>query len=89
MGDQIQHQPQLVNLFQEERATNTARQEAINACLNALTKDLAHSKVDSKSTEQTNQIRGWRVKGEWQEGQDQMQDEVPSFLGIQSLIFQG
>ena len=36
-----------MNLFQEEGAANIARQEAINACLDALTKDLVNSKVDS------------------------------------------
>ena len=41
MGDQIQHQlAKLVNLFQEERAANIARQEAINARLDALTNDV-------------------------------------------------
>jgi len=54
MEDQIQHQlAQLVNLFQEERATNLARQEAINVCLDALAKDLESSKVDSDSNENT------------------------------------
>ncbi|MCE3216768.1 hypothetical protein HAX54_007953, partial [Datura stramonium] len=41
----------LVNLFREERAANLARQEAINARLDALTKDLANSKADYESTE--------------------------------------
>ncbi|XP_015168562.1 uncharacterized protein [Solanum tuberosum] len=69
MGDQIQHQlAQLVNLFQEERAANIARQEAINARLDALTKDLANSKVDSESTDHTSQNRGWKGKSGVAEG---------------------
>ncbi|KAH0706378.1 hypothetical protein KY285_010880 [Solanum tuberosum] len=69
MGDQIQHQlAQLVNLFQEERAANIARQEAINARLDALTKDLANSKVDSESTDHTSQNRGWKGKSVVAEG---------------------
>ncbi|KAH0693198.1 hypothetical protein KY290_021370 [Solanum tuberosum] len=61
MGDQIQHQlAQLVNLFQEERAANLARHEATNARLDALTQDLANSKVDSDSTEHISQNRGWK-----------------------------
>ncbi|KAK4357659.1 hypothetical protein RND71_023269 [Anisodus tanguticus] len=52
MTDQIQHQlAQLVNLFQEERTANLARQQAINARLDALTKDSANSKTDCESTE--------------------------------------
>ncbi|KAH0696370.1 hypothetical protein KY290_013733 [Solanum tuberosum] len=63
MGDQIQHQlAQLVNLFQEERVAYIARHEAINARLDALTKDLANSKVDSKSIDHTSQNRGWKGK---------------------------
>ena len=63
MGYQIQHQlAQLVNLFQEERAPNIARQEAINARLDALTTDLANSKVDSESTKHTSQNQGWKGK---------------------------
>ena len=62
MGDQIQHQlAKLVNLFQEERAANIARQEAINARLDALTKDLANSKVDIIPIK----IGAGRVKVEW------------------------
>ena len=48
MGDKIQQQlAQLINLFQEQRAANIATWEAINAFLDALTKDLVNSKVDS------------------------------------------
>ncbi|XP_049388846.1 uncharacterized protein LOC125853216 [Solanum stenotomum] len=69
MGDQIQHQlAQLVNLFQEERAANIVRQEALNARLDALTKDLANSKVDSESTDHTSQNRGWKGKSGVAEG---------------------
>ena len=63
MGDQIQHQlAQLVNLFQEERAANIARQEAINACLDALTKDLANSKVDIESTEMQEEVPSFGIQ---------------------------
>ncbi|KAH0776242.1 hypothetical protein KY290_007653 [Solanum tuberosum] len=63
MGDQIQHQlAQLVTLFQEERATNLARQEAINARLDALMKDLANSKADVEATENDSHNRGWKGK---------------------------
>ncbi|KAH0672215.1 hypothetical protein KY285_023204 [Solanum tuberosum] len=69
MGDQIQHQlAQLVNLFQEERAANIARQEAINARLDALIKDLVNSKIDSESTNHTSQNRGWKGKSGVAEG---------------------
>ncbi|KAH0738993.1 hypothetical protein KY290_037698 [Solanum tuberosum] len=63
MGDQIQHQlAQLVNLFQEERASNLARHEATNARLDALTQDLVNYKVDSDSTEHISQNHGWKSK---------------------------
>lgn len=53
-----------MNLFQEERAPNLAGQEAINARLDAITKDLANSKADSESTESTSHNRGWKGKAE-------------------------
>ncbi|WMV13500.1 hypothetical protein MTR67_006885 [Solanum verrucosum] len=46
MRGQIQHQlAQLVNLYQEERATNLARQDAINARLDTLSKGFSEFKV--------------------------------------------
>lgn len=42
MGDQLQQQlVHLLNLFQDEHAANIARQETINARLDAQTQDLA------------------------------------------------
>ncbi|KAF3660643.1 Succinyl-CoA ligase [ADP-forming] subunit alpha-1, mitochondrial [Capsicum annuum] len=38
------------------------RQEAINACLDVLTKDLANSKVDVEATENDGHNRGWKGK---------------------------
>lgn len=55
MEDQFQHQlAQLVKLFHEKRTTNLARQEAINARLDALAEDLENSNVDFDSNENTN-----------------------------------
>ena len=59
MSDQIQHQlAQLVYLFQEERLTNLARHEILNARLDALAKDLENSKVYFDSNETAGQNRG-------------------------------
>ena len=46
-----------MNLFYEERATYLARQEAINACLDALAKDLENYKVDLDSNENMSELR--------------------------------
>ncbi|KAH0661620.1 hypothetical protein KY284_026551 [Solanum tuberosum] len=61
-------QPPYLHKVREERADNIARQEAINARLDALTKDLANSKVDSESTDHTSQNRGWKGKSGVAEG---------------------
>ena len=60
-----------MNLFHEERAINLARQEVINARLDALVNDFEISKVDSYSNENTSQNRGWKEKIKLLEGQDQ------------------
>ncbi|KAK4367798.1 hypothetical protein RND71_011590 [Anisodus tanguticus] len=58
--DQIQHQrAQLVNLFQEERAANLARHEAINARLDAH-EGFSKFKGDVEATEKSSHNRGWK-----------------------------
>ena len=57
-----------MNLLEQEHATNIARHEAINALLDTLRKDLANSKVDSESTNHTNQNRSLKDKSGVAEG---------------------
>ncbi|KAH0775799.1 hypothetical protein KY290_007210 [Solanum tuberosum] len=63
MGDLNQQQlAQLLALFQEERATNLARQEDLNARLDAVMKDLASLKAYVEAIENGNQNQGWKGK---------------------------
>lgn len=57
-----------MNLFLKKRATNIARQEAINTRLDALTKDLENSKIESESTDHTRQNWVWKGKSRVTEG---------------------
>ena len=49
-------------MFQEERTTNLARQEAVNAHLDALMKDLSNLKAYAEAIENDSHNRGWKGK---------------------------
>lgn len=49
-------------MFQEDSTPNLARQEAVNAHLDALMKDLSNSKADVEVIENDSHTRGWKGK---------------------------
>ena len=59
-----------MNVFQEERAANLVGHEATNACFDALTRDLANSKVKSDSTEHISQYHHTKLDSPRFNGQE-------------------
>ncbi|XP_027768877.1 uncharacterized protein LOC107005014 [Solanum pennellii] len=62
MGDPKQKQLEILALYKEERATNLARLEDLNARVNAVMKELANLEAYVEAIENGNQNRGWKGK---------------------------